>query len=42
MKGLRMAWGIDLYKTQVVTWPLTVKLERLKSVARLRRLGIGG
>jgi hypothetical protein len=29
MKDLRMAWGMDLYKTQVVTWPLTVKLERL-------------
>jgi len=29
MKDLRVAWGIDLYKTQVVTCSLTVKLERL-------------
>ena len=29
MEDLRRAWGIDPEKTQVVAWPLTVRLARL-------------
>ena len=29
MEDLRHAWGMNPEKTQVVTWPLTVKLVRM-------------